>query len=182
MLTKERQTAIIELCSKLVSIKSYSGEEGPIIEELKHTFKELGMDDIIIDDYGSIAARINGKQPGKRVLLDAHVDTVPVTDSNQWQTDPFGGKIQEGRIYGRGASDMKGALSAMIYASKYFSEDNNNNFDGEIIIVGGVQEEAFEGVASRSISQRFEPDVVVIGESSNLDLKRGPARSRGNCY
>ena len=173
MLTMKREQRLIRLCSELIRIKSYSGEEAQIVAQLKQIFKDTGSDDVTADEYGSIAARFKGKRPGKTVLLDAHIDTVPVTDPNQWDDDPFGGDVTDGRIHGRGASDMKGALSAMILAVKYFTEDTRNDFNGDIVVVGGVQEEAFEGVASRSISRRFRPDYVVIGEASNLNLKRG---------
>jgi putative selenium metabolism hydrolase len=173
MLTKEREDKLVQLCSDLVRTKSYSGKEAQIAGQLKRIFEQGGCSDVTIDEYGSITVRFKGKRPGKTLLLDAHIDTVPVTDPSKWQMDPFGGEVQDGRIYGRGASDMKGALSAMIAAVEYFIADTNNDFDGEIILAGVVQEEAFEGVASRSISKRFKPDCVVIGEASNLNLNHG---------
>ena len=173
MLTKEREARLIQYCSDLVRTRSYSGKEAQIVGQLKRIFEQGGCSDVSINEYGSIIARYKGNRPGKTLLLDAHIDTVPVTDLNKWQIDPFGGEVQDGRIYGRGASDMKGALSAMIIAVEYFIADTKNDFDGEIIVSGVVQEEAFEGVASRSISTRFKPDYVVIGEASNLNLNRG---------
>ena len=173
MLTKEREARLIQCCSDLVRTKSYSGKEAQIAGQLKRIFEQGGCPDVTIDEYGSITARFMGKRPGKTLLLDAHIDTVPVTDPSKWQIDPFGGVVQDGRIYGRGASDMKGALSAMIAAVEHFIADTSNDFDGKIIVAGVVQEEAFEGVASRSISNRFKPDCVVIGEASNLNLNRG---------
>ncbi len=173
MLTEEREARLIQCCSDLVRTRSYSGEEAQIAGQLKRIFEQGGFSDVSIDEYGSITARFKGKRPGKTLLLDAHIDTVPVTDPSKWQIDPFGGEVQNGRIYGRGASDMKGALSAMISAAGHFTVDTQHDFEGEIVIAGVVQEEAFEGVASRSISKRFKPDCVVIGEASNLNLNRG---------
>ena len=135
--------------------------------------RECGFDDVIVDKYGSIIGKIKGKRPGNKVLFDAHIDTVPAEDSEKWSHDPFGGVIEDGRIYGRGTSDMKGALSAMIIAAKYFAKDNNKDFPGEIYISGVVHEECFEGVASRNISEYVKPDYVVIGEASHLNLKIG---------
>ena len=173
MLTAEKEEKLIALCTGLVKIKGYSGEEARVATRLRDVFEKAGCKEVSVDEYGSISARFAGNRPGKTLLLDAHIDTVPVTDPKQWETDPFGGEIKNGRIYGRGASDMKGALSAMISAVESFVADTQNDFAGNVVIVGGVQEEAFEGVASRSISKRFKPDYVVIGEASNLGLKRG---------
>ncbi len=173
MITKEREAGLIRLCSDLVRIKSYSGREAQMAAHLKQVFEKSGSNEITVDEYGSVAASFKGRRPGKTLLLDAHIDTVPVTDPGRWDVEPFGGEVKEGRIYGRGASDMKGALTAMMLAVEYFCADTQNGFNGEIVVVGGVQEEAFEGIASRRISNRYNPDFVVIGEASNLNLKRG---------
>ncbi len=173
MLTAERTEKLIRLCSDLVKIKSYSGQEAQMAAYLGRVFEKMGGKEIAVDDYGSIAARFTGRRSGMTLLLDAHIDTVPVTDPQRWKTDPFGGEIRAERIFGRGASDMKGALAAMILAVESFAVDTDGDFNGGVVVVGGVQEEAFEGVASRSISQKYTPDVVVIGEASNLNLKRG---------
>jgi len=173
MLTAQKKSKLIELCSELVRIESYSGREGQVIERLKQVFDTTGCTEVTVDEYGSIVARFKGNRPGKTILFDSHVDTVPVTDPGQWTCDPFGGEQKNDRIYGRGTSDMKGALSAMVCAVESFATETQSDFGGEILIAGGVQEEAFEGVASRIVSNRFKPDFVVIGESSNLNLKRG---------
>lgn len=173
MLTKQRQEELTKLCRNLIKIRSYSGEEKELVEKLESTFREMDYDDVIIDDYGNIIGHIKGKRPGKSILLDGHMDTVPVTDRSKWTKDPFGAEIENGKIYGRGASDMKGALSAMVCAAAYFAEDCKKDFAGDIYVAGIVHEECFEGVASRLVSGRVKPDYVVIGEASQCNLKRG---------
>jgi len=173
MLTKDRETKLIDLSSSLIRTKSYSGEEKQIILQLKQIFKDRGCSEIHIDEFGSITACFKGNRHGKKVLFDSHVDTVPVTDPAQWEYDPFGGDTINDRIYGRGSSDMKGALAAVISAVEYFIEDTQNDFAGKIIVSGVVHEESFEGIASRSINNRFQPDIVVIGEATHLNLARG---------
>ena len=105
-------------------------------------------------------------------LFDGHIDTVPVVES-QWNHNPFAGEIVDGKIYGRGTSDMKGQVSAMIAATSYFAKDTNKDFEGDIYVAGVVHEEIFEGVSAREISKNVKPDYVVIGESSELNLKIG---------
>jgi len=173
MLVEDRQQELIKLCTELIQHQSYSGEENEVAERIKQAFTELGFDDHWVDCYGNIVGHIKGKRPGKSILFDGHIDTVPVPDDSKWTHAPFSGELQDGKIYGRGASDMKGAVSAMIMAAAYFAVDTNRDFAGEIYIAGVVHEECFEGVAARKISERVQPDYVVIGEASELNLKIG---------
>lgn len=163
---------VVRVCQALISVSSYSGREDRVVEVLRGLFKEAGFPDVQVDAYGSIIARAKGSRPGPTVLFDAHIDTVPVVEK-EWTHEPFGAKVENGRIYGRGTSDMKGALSAMIVAAGTFLKQTKGDFAGEICIAGVVHEECFEGVAARSISKRVAPDYVVIGEASELNLKIG---------
>ncbi|TCT16734.1 putative selenium metabolism hydrolase [Natranaerovirga pectinivora] len=164
---------LISVCQKLIKIPSYSGEEGELVKELVDMFYTYGFDEVVVDEYGSVVGKIIGKKPGAKVLLDAHIDTVVVHDPSKWQYNPFGGELSEGKIFGRGTSDMKGALSAMIMAGVYFIEVLEKDFKGEIYIAGVVHEECFEGIAARKISERFKPNYVIIGEASELNIKCG---------
>jgi putative selenium metabolism hydrolase len=173
MLTAERKQQIIALCQALIQRQSYSGQEDGVVNLMKETFHELGYDEVFVDAYGNILGRIQGKRPGKVLLFDGHIDTVPVPDESKWSHKPFGGELEDGKIYGRGASDMKGAVGTMIAASAFFAVDTERDFAGEIYVSGVVHEECFEGIAARMISERIKPDYVVIGEASELNLKRG---------
>lgn len=173
MFSKEREQTVIELCQRLVQLQSYSGQEDKVAEELKKAFKELGFDDVAVDKYGNIIGHIKGNKPGKKIVFDGHLDTVPVTNGTEWKYPPFAAEIHDGKIYGRGTSDMKGALAAMVCAASNFSEDTKKDFAGDIFVAGVVHEECFEGVAAREISNRINPDYVVIGEASQLNIKIG---------
>jgi putative selenium metabolism hydrolase len=173
MLTEQREQQLITLCRELIQKQSYSGEENLVMERIKVAFTEMGFDDAFVDEYGNIIGHIKGHQPGKAILFDGHIDTVPVADDSKWKHAPFGGEIEDGKIYGRGTSDMKGAISAMITAVGSFAADTSREFAGDIYISCVVHEECFEGVAARKISERVHPDYVIIGEASELNLKRG---------
>lgn len=178
MLSKERKEKVIDLCQELIKVQSYSGQEDKVVQVLKRNFEDLGFDDVIIDGYGNIIGHIKGNKPGKKVLFDGHTDTVPVTNPEKWMYPPFAGEIHHEKIYGRGASDMKGAVAAMVCAAANFAEDSNKDFAGDIYVAGVVHEECFEGVAARAVSERVKPDYVVIGEASELNIKIGQ-RGRG---
>ena len=173
MLEESKKERLTALCRRLLQIKSYSGQESLVAEEMMRFWKEAGHPDAELDRYGNCLCRQRGARPGPRLLFDGHMDTVPVPDVSQWSHEPFGAEIDGGKMYGRGASDMKGALSAMLAAAVFYAEECGGDFSGEICVAGVVHEECFEGVAAREISRRIRPDVVVIGEASELNLKIG---------
>lgn len=172
-LSEERKQRIITLCQELIRRKSYSGGEQAVARFLKETMEVSGYDSVVQDKYGDVIGCIRGKRPGKRILFDGHMDTVPVGKESDWTYPPFGAEIHGGKIYGRGASDMKGAVAAFTLAAAYFAQDCGKDFAGEIYVAGVVHEECFEGVAAREISRLVKPDLVVIGEASNCNLKVG---------
>src|SRR5262249_36503380 len=65
-----------------------------------------------------IVARRPGTGGGRSIAFNGHVDVVPVGDTSAWSQDPFGGAIVDGRLYGRGAADMKGGIAAALWATR----------------------------------------------------------------
>lgn len=173
MLNETQKQEVVDLCRKLIQAQSYSGHEDQVAARLQAYYKANGFDSVHVDDYGNVIACIRGKRPGPKLLFDGHIDTVPVPDPSKWTHDPFAAEIVDGRIYGRGTSDMKGAVAAYTCAAARFAKETNRDFAGEIYVDGVVHEECFEGVAARSISAFVKPDYVVIGEASHLNLKVG---------
>lgn len=173
MLEEQRKEELISLCQELIRNQSLSGEEENVALAIKNAFETLGYDECFVDSYGNVIGHIKGKREGKKILFDGHIDTVPVPDDTKWSHAPFSGERVDGKIYGRGTSDMKGQLSAMMAAAAFFAKDTNKDFDGDIFVAGVVFEEIFEGVSARKISEAIKPDYVVIGESSELNLKIG---------
>lgn len=171
MLTQERKEKMLSLAKALVSRQSYSGQEQDAASELKQYLSAHGFDRVETDRYGNVMGRIKGGRPGKRLLFDGHLDTVPVANPAAWTHAPFAPEESDGKLYGRGTSDMKGAVAAFTAAAGFFAEDRD--FAGEIWVAGVVHEECFEGVAARSVSEIVRPDYVVIGEASQCNVKVG---------
>jgi hypothetical protein len=74
---------------------------------------QLSYQDVHIDALGNVLGRVGS---GPRVLaFDAHLDTVGITDPARWRHDPFRGVVADGTLYGRGASDQKGGLAAVVH-------------------------------------------------------------------
>ena len=101
---------LVKLYQDVIRIPSPSGHEEKVSKFLKGKMEELGFDEVNIDRYGSVYGVIHGKRPGKTILMDGHIDNVDVIDEDQWSHAPWGAEITDGKIYGRGTSDMKEAL------------------------------------------------------------------------
>lgn len=173
MLSQTRGEDVVALCQSLIRAKSYSGQEGQVAAILQEAMRARGFDEVRTDRYGNVIGCMKGNRPGRKILFDGHIDTVPVTDESVWDFPPFAAEIHDGRIYGRGTSDMKGSVAAFICAAANYAEDTGRDFLGEIYVAGVVHEECFEGVAAREISKSVQPDYVIIGEASQLNLKIG---------
>ncbi|MBP9642259.1 MAG: YgeY family selenium metabolism-linked hydrolase [Budvicia sp.] len=172
MLSESRFDEVIKNCQALIREKSYSGQEGDVVKAIEKIMKSYQFDDIHVDKYGNIIGGIIGNKPGKTLVLDGHIDTVPVNEE-KWSRNPYGGDIEGDKMYGRGTTDMKGAVAAMISAVGFYGQDHQRNFAGKIYVACIVHEECFEGIAARLVSERYKPDYVIIGEASELNLKIG---------
>ncbi len=161
---------LIDFTQRLVRQPSLSGEEVAVIQIVINEMQSLGFDQIWVDENGSAVGIIEGTQPGKTLLFDAHCDTVGIAPGSTWTHDPFGGEIIHGYLYGRGCADMKGALAAMVYAA---ASVDKSRFHGKIVVSASVMEEVFEGGALKTVMDQVNPDFVVIGESSDLNLVHG---------
>ncbi len=161
---------LIDFTRALVQRPSLSGEEASVARCVEDELRSLGFDEVTVDEYGSVVGVINGAQPGKTLLFDAHTDTVGISPGVPWARDPFCGDVVNDAIHGRGAADMKGALAAMVYAA---ADIDRNQLHGRVVISASTLEEVLEGVALEKVMARFPPDFVVIGEASNLTLVRG---------
>jgi len=160
---------LIAFCQELIRMKSLSGNEQLVAERIVQEMIHLGYDEVTIDSYGNVIGKITGD--GMRsMLFEGHMDVVDVPTPEKWSVAPFGGVIQNGRIYGRGASDMKTALAAMVYGA---AECIGHQNIADIYVVAVVHEEIYEGVGFGKVLDQIHPDVVVLGEPNNLEIAIG---------
>jgi putative selenium metabolism hydrolase len=167
---------LIDFHRQLVRLPSLPGQEREVADTVLQKMKSLDFDEVFRDQYGNAVGRKQGTGSGSRILFDAHMDVVSVTTPEAWTSDPFGAEIRDGRIYGRGASDTKGSLAAMVVGLGRLSR---SEFCGEIIVVGSVGEEILEGAGLAPVLDTLKPDGVIIGEPTDCRLgigQRGRAR------
>jgi acetylornithine deacetylase/succinyl-diaminopimelate desuccinylase-like protein len=161
---------VVELLKELVRIKSLPGGEGDLANAVKEFLGHAGVDKVFIDSVGNVIAPVRGGGLGI-IVVEGHLDTVDVGDLRQWVVDPFSGALIDGRVYGRGAVDMKGSIASQIKAL-----EDLKTLESDLYVVYTVHEEIIEGVALRHAlrdSLRVRPDVVVTGEATSLELGLG---------
>lgn len=163
------------LTARLIAERSPSGEEESVATLVAAEMESLGFD-VRIDDFGNVTGIIDAG-PGPCVLIDSHTDTVGVTEPDDWTRNPWGeitagiaGARSTGRVYGRGAMDMKGPLAASMYGIAALGDRLTQ---GRIVVSASVAEEMVEGPMLVEVARRLAPDYVIICEATSLKLARG---------
>ena len=110
---------------------------------------------------------LKGSGGGLSLLLNAHMDTVGVEGM---AIDPFGGELREGRVYGRGAQDMKGSLAAMIAAAKAIV-DAGITLRGDLLITA-VADEEHSSTGTAALIKEFRADGAIVTEPTDMHLCR----------
>jgi acetylornithine deacetylase len=120
-------------------------------------------------EHPVLVGTLKGSGGGPSMDLNGHVDVVPTGDTSAWQHDPWGGEISEGKLWGRGACDMKGGVAAMIQAVKIV-QDCGFRLKGDVY-VHVVSDEEVVGYGSRECAEKApRPDFVIVTEPTRLNI------------
>lgn len=164
--------AVTAFLRALVAIPSESAEERAVVERAAAEMRALGFDAVQVDGFGNVLGRM-GDGPAV-VALDGHLDTVGVGDRSTWTRDPYAGTVEDGVLYGRGASDQSGGFAAAVYGARIAKD--LGLLDGvSLWVTGTVMEEDCDGLCWQFILREgvLKPDVVVITEPTALRVYRG---------
>lgn len=188
------QDKIVKFCQKLIQFDSHvdppTGYEGEIQQWLKGQLDQMGMQVDVWEpteedllkykgyrpgqkrDYSgrpNVVGVLKGKGRGKSLILNGHVDTVPIGLPEFWKHNPLGGEIEEGKIYGRGASDMKSGIAAMIMAVNILLE-LNIKLKGEVILECVVDEESTGNGTLACLGRGYFADAAIVLELSDQQI------------
>jgi len=175
---------------RLVRIPSITGSEEAVQDEVERLFREIGLETSRIEvdpvaferdpDFpGAEMPRTHlpivvgrlGRRGGRRLLLVGHVDVVPPGDLGTWTVDPWGAEVREGRLYGRGACDMKGGMASILAAMRALvAARAADRFDGEVVALSVPSEEDGGQGMLAAIREGWTGDVAVITEPTSLDV------------
>ncbi|MBI4641717.1 MAG: ArgE/DapE family deacylase [Candidatus Tectomicrobia bacterium] len=179
LLEKLEQTRdeIISLCSNLVRIPSENppGDTRDVCRFIASYLDARGVKyDVIApqETMPNIVATVQGKEPGKHLVLNGHMDVFPAGDRTLWDRDPFSGEVADGKIHGRGVSDMKAGVTASLITFLYLKE-LKEHWKGSLSLTTVSDEETFGPWGTDYLLTNFphlRGDAGLSGEPSSCDI------------
>jgi len=164
---------LIRITQELIRIPTQNppGKEKDCAEFVHETLTEWGVKtEMVFEPYPhrpQVVAMVNGNKSGRTLILNGHMDVVPEGSRDRWEDDPYGGIIKEGKIYGRGSSDMKGGLAVMMILAKLLKEKGFPR--GRVLFQFVVGEETGEpGTKDLLIKRGIKGDYGIVLEPTSL--------------
>ncbi len=149
--------AVVELARELVRIPSVAGRDGgerAAAELVAKTMSDFGwhpqLTEVAPGRSNVVATLDGGGGPGPTLALEGHLDVVTEGDLSAWTVDPFGAEIRNGRLYGRGAADMKAGVAAMLYGARALQ--SSGPFPGRLRLLALCDEEGMMLGAKRAVA------------------------------
>lgn len=170
---------IVALASRLISIPSTSGEERAVMEEVSRwcsacdlPFQVIGSD----PERPNIIVSLGDPTVGPTIVMNGHLDTVPVSDLRAWNTGPYDPTVSEDgqKLFGRGASDMKSSVAVMLHVMSVL---NDTPLQGSVQTHVVSDEETGGNVGTKFLLEEISsgrvprPDYCLIGEKSDLKVR-----------
>ncbi len=186
---EEKKKTSIEFLQKLVQEDSIRGNESKaqaiIIEKCRALGLELDIWEIDEDKLRShpffrcdrkgfkgnpnVVGTLKGTGGGKSIILNGHIDVVPEGDLKDWKFDPYSGSIRNGRLYGRGSTDMKGGTAALLLAIEVIKE-LNLPLKGDVIFQSVIEEESGGTGTLAALLRGYKADGAIIPEPTNMKI------------
>ena len=166
----------IQFLQALIGVPSPSWEEAEAAAVVAAKMKDLGFSSVKVDELNDVTGVIGGGGKGRNILLNGHIDHVPVGD----MPEPYSGKILDGEpfdvegevVYGRAASDMKAAVAAMVLAGGVLNA-LGVKLKGDYKVAAVAQEEVGGAGTTATVEEEFLGDVIIVGEATNMDVALG---------
>ena len=159
----------LKLAKELIKFPSVTPKDAGAIGFLEKQLKRLGFDCKILEfkdknkkskPIKNIYARLGKKSPN--LCYAGHTDVVPPGDESSWNSDPFTAVERDGRIYGRGAADMKSAIAAYISAVITFLKNKDFKFNGSISFLLTADEEGEAFFGTKKVVEWLEKKKIKI--------------------
>lgn len=169
---------LIHLCQDLIRIPSENpgGSQREVMDYVKAYLDEAGIPAQEVgelEDFPSIYAAI-GNEDGYSLIFNGHLDVVPAGDRSKWHFDPFGGALRDGKILGRGASDMKCGVAAVLFVLKLLQSEKIQ-LKGQIRL-HLVSDEETGGVGTRWFCENAYADgadACIVAEPTSKTIEIG---------
>jgi acetylornithine deacetylase/succinyl-diaminopimelate desuccinylase family protein len=162
---------IIDLVCELIKIESHQDKENheqEAAEFLRDFLEAEGIEvelEEVVDGRANVVARLRGDKTGPTLLLNGHTDTVPAYGMK----DAFRPKVEDGKIYGRGSADMKGALAAMAFVLVSIKR-SGVALKGDVIFAATIGEENYSPGAYQLLKSGLQADYAIVGEATGMQV------------
>ena len=189
----ERRQELVDFAAELVATPSMNppGDETRVVAVLRDRLARFGLPDGEIvaaqPHRPNLIVRLRGSRGSPVLLLNGHTDTKPVSEADRqlWATDPLTPTVRDGRLYGLGATDMKGSLAAIVYAAAALAAVDPPPA-GDLLLVFTADEEATTGLGARYLVQHhpLQADAGLVAEPSGIEseFETLPLVCRGSFY
>jgi len=178
MYPKFPEAELIDFTRNLIRTPSLTAQEENVARMVADMMTRLGYDEVSIDDRYNVLGKLNGSGEGKSILLNGHTDHVTVGA----MPDPYSGDIRDGDtmnydgkiIWGRGASDMKSGVAAMVMAAGAVRRQNIS-LKGDVLVLANAQEEPGRGDGILPLLEQtgLRADMAINCEPSDLGIRIG---------
>jgi len=167
---------LIDLLRGLIRIPSPSGEEQEIAEYIANKMENIGLSVELIG--GNVVGRTPSIKGAPTIVLNGHMDTVPIGNRSAWTVDPLGAEVRNGRIFGRGAADMKGGLASIIMAVEALQRSGISVKGNIMVTAVALEEVPMKLIGRRGVVELLDRNVikgeaVIIGEPTGLRVSIG---------
>jgi acetylornithine deacetylase len=189
---EDNQSTIVSFLQELIRIPSVTGEEGPIQQFIANELYDMGLRVDVFEpsldslrehpafvevSHGyegrpNVVGILKGAGGGKSLLFNGHVDVIPAGAQESWQHGSWSGDLVDGRIYGRGTSDMKSGLAAMTMAIRAIKE-SGIQLRGDVILEYTVDEELSGNGTLACVIKGYKADGGICCETSSMRVQPG---------
>jgi acetylornithine deacetylase len=121
------------------------------------------------DGRPQMVARFPGTGGGRSLLLNGHIDVVPVDPREEWASDPFHAQVREDNLYGRGAVDMKGGIATMVFATEVLAS-LGLRLAGDLLVCTVTDEESTGAGGVAAVNHGVSADAAIVTESTSFDV------------
>lgn len=166
-------SAPLAFLREILRLPSLPGEEGDVARRVEAEMESLGFDGVEVDRAGNVVGRLEGRGDAPSVLFLTHLDVVDSGDPDDWEHPPFAAEVADGRVWGRGAVDIKGPLAAQVHGAARAAAGADGDAPPGDVWVAAVVGEEVGGLGARHLVGRLGADLVLVGEPSSNELRRG---------
>jgi len=179
-LLEARRDRIVELAQALIRVPSPNppGDTTAVARTVSNLLEKVPgaqVSQVTAEaSFVNVVARIHGKAPGRRLIFNGHLDTFPLNENLPWTHGPLSGLVEDGRLYGRGVSDMKAGIACSLCAFFILAEIRDS-WKGELVVTLAADEESMGRFGTKYLLDTIPfatGDAMICGDAGSPSVVR----------